>query len=553
MNSDSIKVFDLGNFDNIKFIKGFRINNQVSININNSTLFVASGNSGLTLYNIDNPDTLTLTQKINGTDTAYISSVTVRDSLIFIKYLFGLIKIYKYNGDTIGDLIGSFRFISIGVFYSINEQGIYFVDPFEGLKILDYSNPKKLFEIGSYYTPNVKSFFIYGGKIYFTAHDDKLYILNYPYLNKTPIASISGIDKNSKILYINNNVIYLKSSDTLKVYQVINPDSLHFLNHVSLPHINDIFVGEKYIVITTDSLCNLYTLNTELNKLYSLETDELPFHPTTSQIYGNLLAVNSPSSIYLYDISNPSNISYLNKINLKNKNTINPFFLSVVLKDNYIYCLEEYSYYSGEGVKTYTEYELLIYDITDRLNVNEIYSLRIGLNLNKLIEYDNKLFLEYNNYNIAVYDLTLKNHPQKIGDLTFNLNDGINNLKIDSNYITISEGLDGTLGLDVFKYSYITDLKSYKSKNPSIFRLFQNYPNPFNPSTKIKYSIPKAENVTLKIYDILGRQIKTLVNEEKPAGKYSVEFNGSSLPSGVYFYQIKAGNYIKTKKMLLLK
>ena len=136
INSDSIKVFDLGNFDKIKFIKGFRINNQVSINIYNNTLFVSSGNSGLTLFNIDNPDTLILTQKINGTDTAYVNSIVVRDSLIFIKYKFGLIKIYKYIGNTIGDLISSFRLISIGVYYSINDQRIYFVDPFEGLKSL---------------------------------------------------------------------------------------------------------------------------------------------------------------------------------------------------------------------------------------------------------------------------------------------------------------------------------------------------------------------------------------------------------------------------------
>ena len=85
------------------------------------------------------------------------------------------------------------------------------------------------------------------------------------------------------------------------------------------------------------------------------------------------------------------------------------------------------------------------------------------------------------------------------------------------------------------------------------FRLLQNYPNPFNPSTKIEYSILQSENVTIKIYNVLGRQIKTFVNEEKPAGDYIVEFNGNNLPSGVYFYQIQAGNFIETKKMLLIK
>jgi hypothetical protein len=83
--------------------------------------------------------------------------------------------------------------------------------------------------------------------------------------------------------------------------------------------------------------------------------------------------------------------------------------------------------------------------------------------------------------------------------------------------------------------------------------LSQNYPNPFNPSTKIKYNIPNRSNVILRIYDILGKEIETLVNEEKSAGLYEINWNASKLSSGVYFYQIKAGEYISTKKMILLK
>jgi hypothetical protein len=98
----------------------------------------------------------------------------------------------------------------------------------------------------------------------------------------------------------------------------------------------------------------------------------------------------------------------------------------------------------------------------------------------------------------------------------------------------------------------ITDVEDTKQL-PTEFLLLQNYPNPFNPSTKIKYSIPQLSNVVIKVFDILGNEIETLVNEEKPIGNYEVEFKATSLPSGVYFYQLKAGEYINTKKMLLLK
>ena len=98
-----------------------------------------------------------------------------------------------------------------------------------------------------------------------------------------------------------------------------------------------------------------------------------------------------------------------------------------------------------------------------------------------------------------------------------------------------------------------TAVNESKIMNPTVFMLFQNYPNPFNPITIIKYDLPKAGRVTLKIYDVLGRKVATLINEEKPAGRYQVEFNGSSFASGVYFYRIQAGNYSSVKKMILLK
>ena len=91
------------------------------------------------------------------------------------------------------------------------------------------------------------------------------------------------------------------------------------------------------------------------------------------------------------------------------------------------------------------------------------------------------------------------------------------------------------------------------SNLPNKFELSQNYPNPFNPSTVISYSIPKAANVTLKVYDVLGREVATLVNQFQNANSYKVNFNASSLSTGVYIYKIVAGNYTMTKKMLLLK
>jgi hypothetical protein len=93
---------------------------------------------------------------------------------------------------------------------------------------------------------------------------------------------------------------------------------------------------------------------------------------------------------------------------------------------------------------------------------------------------------------------------------------------------------------------------------PTKFSLEQNYPNPFNPVTTIKYSVPEVgisfmKFISLKIYNALGEEVATLINEEKPAGSYTVKFDGSNLPSGVYIYRLTAGSYSAAKKLILLK
>mgnify|MGYP001465350873 FL=1 len=88
---------------------------------------------------------------------------------------------------------------------------------------------------------------------------------------------------------------------------------------------------------------------------------------------------------------------------------------------------------------------------------------------------------------------------------------------------------------------------------PSKFSLEQNYPNPFNPSTKISWQSPVGGHQSIKVYDVLGNEVATLINEEKPAGSYEVEFDASNLSSGVYLYKLQAGNFVETKKMIILR
>ncbi|MGA9295525.1 MAG: T9SS type A sorting domain-containing protein [Ignavibacteriaceae bacterium] len=153
------------------------------------------------------------------------------------------------------------------------------------------------------------------------------------------------------------------------------------------------------------------------------------------------------------------------------------------------------------------------------------------------------------NYNNA-WDSTLADNPEniyvKLGS-TFSEIKGI--LFYSHSYYKIVPRKND----DFIGYMGPTAVNDGISKLPTSFKLDQNYPNPFNPSTTINFSIPRESMVSLKIFNILGQEVKTLVNENKAPGNYSIRFNANNLSSGIYFYSLKAGSYNQVKKMMLLK
>jgi len=135
----------------------------------------------------------------------------------------------------------------------------------------------------------------------------------------------------------------------------------------------------------------------------------------------------------------------------------------------------------------------------------------------------------------------------------------------NSNYIVVSTVGESFIGKStstlnqqqvgfwyVYQQSIITDIEEEETI-PTVFKLEQNYPNPFNPSTKIKFAVPEKSNVLLKVYDILGSEVVTLVNKEMDAGWYENDFNAAGLSSGVYLLRMEAGSFVNTKKMILLR
>jgi hypothetical protein len=111
----------------------------------------------------------------------------------------------------------------------------------------------------------------------------------------------------------------------------------------------------------------------------------------------------------------------------------------------------------------------------------------------------------------------------------------------------------GTSGGSLFRTTQSTTSIREERRLPETFALHQNFPNPFNPTTTIQYALPTGSLVSLQVFDILGREVATLVNEFKNAGEHQVQFNASGLGSGVFFYRLQAGRFIETKRMMLVK
>jgi hypothetical protein len=153
-----------------------------------------------------------------------------------------------------------------------------------------------------------------------------------------------------------------------------------------------------------------------------------------------------------------------------------------------------------------------------------------------------------------------KNNLEKFANIDYSVDcSGIASGEYYLRLVTNVNGIANYTLANIFNDNTTLSKKNFNKVNftgseiPITYELSNNFPNPFNPSTTIRYQIPQDGIVTLKIYDILGSEVATLVNEEKLAGKYEVNFNASSLASGVYIYKIQSGSFINSKKMILLK
>lgn len=244
------------------------------------------------------------------------------------------------------------------------------------------------------------------------------------------------------------------------------------------------------------------------------------------------------------------------------------------------------TYGSSGGLIKYDGNNWFLYDTSNSdLPSNDIASITTDNVGNKWIGTYNAGLVKYNITNITIYNTSNTDLPDnyvrhitldtldnkwigtgkglaKFDGLNWTIYDTSNSELPDNNVNFVAIDQNGNKwigtenGLAVFNENGIVSIgdKFTSIENiPNDYQIFQNYPNPFNPSTTIAFDLPETGQVTLKIFNILGEEVATLVSERLSAGSYSYEWDASDLASGVYLYRLQAGNYVKTRKMVVMK
>ena len=426
---------------------------------------------------------------------------------------------YDVDGEHIYGLSGAYNFqlqTYISNIYVSDDNG----NPFTWNNILEYQ--------GRIWFANDE---INTGEIYYSA-GNKIY-------KSTDFGSsfflYRQLDRNITGLYKKSGTNVLYASTPLRIYE-ISPDTIQVIKNLSVPEtafkfypleIGNRWVYDKYTYIEWNTYHDIYireiTRDTVLSngkKYYQIEEYDFG-QPYINHSFERM--DSSQGMIYRYDntLELPEDEYLIDDLLAIVGDTIQSFRMGYPWVDGYTLLLEE-SIFAKWGLskpkKIFEQYDLMM----------PRYSLTQDIGLDSL---------------------------------TYSFDFGYTEAYLKGCII------DGVVLGD----TAVVSVEDEETPIASTFRLEQNYPNPFNPSTKIKFTIPsviasgakQSQLVTLKVYDVLGNEIATLVNEEKPAGTYEVEFsakggsvsggNTYNLPSGIYFYQLKSGSFVETKKMLMIK
>lgn len=545
-------------------------NYLVATAINRTELFAVNSNGSLSLLDVS--------AALVGGWEVHVSgfySYEINDGLLYVLDLtsLGLPIVTSYNLP--GNSTDHYAITG-------SNNRLYVSDPFYGIEIFDITNPANLTLLGSYQTDcnDIKYFnsyvFVpdYSGMSIFdvsdpanpeftsnyvgvggenrdlqesgsycylvTFHD--LYVLDVSNPVLPELVGInqpsSGIDLHIQII---GNYAYLTNTEEgLRVVDISDPSNPATVGSVGSAYFNYMTSEGNYVYVT-DNLDNLRVFDIS-NPTTPVEVGALNF-PTPNNLTSGIAANNGYVYVAQYDeglkvidVTDPTQPTQVATYNQNVKLTC------LDMEGNYVYATD-----------IYLSQRVDVFDVSDPLNpaiVDTIVFHNPYIHAWQDWAFGDILFVaDHMDPDLAILDISNPSQPSII--LTQMVPDEIWGADATDDYIYLAAY---GAGLHIYDNPFGTVTSQQHSfKPPYDYILKQNYPNPFNPSTTIRYSIPESGNVTLKIFNTLGEEVATLVDEFKAAGDHTVNFDAVNLSSGIYFYRLQSGNKIQAKKMMLLR
>lgn len=287
----------------------------------------------------------------------------------------------------------------------------------------------------------------------------------------------------------------------LRIVDVSNPNSLVQLGEINItPQCRGIFQKGNYAYIAASSLESITVIDT--------------------------------SGLYIVDVSNPANPYVVGK--WIRTQLLKGHTRAVSVKNNYAYLA-----HSGN---------LVVLDVSNPTSPRLVKEIVLGNSQTMDVAVSGNFVFALTQQSLFAFDISNPANPALVASVIGIFFAPSRHFHIQPPYIYVLSGA----GVFIFKFDGLTGVEK-NDQQPFTFQLLQNYPNPFNPTTTIHFSLPHREHITLKVFDILGREVVTLVNGELNAGSHSVVFDAKDLPSGVYFYRLTTLTFSQTKMMGLVK
>ncbi len=495
-----IKCYDITNPASVAFLGQYSTNRSCKdVVVENDLAYLSVDTDGLFIVNVSNPGSMFLEGQDSYTKHEYKKIAKEGD------YIYQLQWGHYDQGVMIKDVSipSSPQYINRAAAYDfarfvrINNNKIYVSTGHQGTFIHDVSNVDQIDELNQIRKISNWETAITDSFAYVCSYDWGVFVVNISDpLNLIRADSITSI--NARGIVVDDSCAYIAGwSDGLVIADINNKYNINIVG--SFP---------------SDSIGNALTLDVNNNIAY--------------------VACRSADGLQILDISDQSNISRLNFYPTSPRRTFD-----VKVYNSYLFLAIQ-----NEGVR--------IFDLSNPADPQLVNSISAG-SINGFDFYNDLMVIANAQQGIILLDISNINSPQQL--VSFNTCSNAYSATLDENYIYVAD----FSGVTVLEYDLVNKIEQDENyKSITDFKLFQNYPNPFNPNTQIDFYLNRKANVTLVVYDILGRKVKNLISSQLPASNYSYAWdgkdnNGQEVVSGVYYYKVTMDNTSITKKMVLLR